>query len=132
MAKSMIKGFEYKLDKKYINIIEKEFSINISKNEINGEEFFNKFYDNMDKKLVKLPIYTKLKINNENFKFENLNKKVWKYNFLLYLKNNKDLMNKLQLIIKTNNNDIKKKENILKLLGDNFKYDIEKIYEVII
>lgn len=133
MANSMIKGFEYKLDNKYIKIIEKEFSVNISKNEknqINGEDFFNKFYENMNKKLDKVKIYHKLKIDNKYFKFENFNKKVWTYNFLLYLKNNKDIMNNLQIILKTNNNIIMKKENILKLFGNNFKYDIEKIYEI--
>jgi len=133
MANSMIKGFEYKLDYKYIKIIEKEFGIKISKNEknqINGEDFFNKFYENMGKKLDKVKIYHKLKIDNKYFKFENFNKKVWTYNFLLYLKNNKDLMNNLQTILKTNNNIIIKKENILKLFGNNFKYDIEKIYEI--
>ena len=134
MAKSMIKGFEYKLDNKYIKIIEKEFSINISKNEknqINGEDFFNIFYEVMDKRLYKVKIYHKLKIDNKYFKFENFNKKVWTYNFLLYLKNNKDLINKLQTIIKSNNKVEIKKENILKLFGNDFKYDIEKIYEII-
>ena len=134
MASSMIKGFEYKLDNKYIKIIEKEFSVNISKNEknqINGEDFFNKFYEVMNKKLDKVKIYHKLKIDNKYFKFENFNKKVWTYNFLLYLKN-KDIMNNLQTILKSNNNIVIKKENLLKLFGNNFKYDIEKIYEIMI
>ena len=132
MAESMMKGFEYKLDSNYIKVIEKEFAIKISKNKIKGEEFFNKFYESMNKKLDKVQIYHKLKIDNKSFKFENFNKKVWTYNFLLYLKNNKDAMNNLQIILKSNNNIIIKKENILKLFGDNFKYDIEKIYEVFI
>jgi hypothetical protein len=135
MASSIINGFEYKLDNKYIKIIEKEFSVNISKNEkkqINGEDFFKNFYEGMDKKLNKVKIYYKLKIDNKIFIFENFNKKVWKYNFFLYLKNNKDKMNNLQNILKINNSTIIKKENILKLLGNNFKYDIDKIYEVLI
>jgi len=132
MAKSIINGFEYKLDTKYIKAIEKEFSIDISRNEMNGEDFFNIFYDNMNKKLNKVKIYEKLRINKKYFIFENINKKVWKYNFLLYLKNNKDILTGLQNILKLNNENVIKKENILKLLGNNFKYDIEKIYEVLL
>ena len=132
MAKSIINGFEYKLDTKYIKAIEKEFSIDISKNEINSEDFFNIFYDNMNKKLNKVKIYEKLRINKKHFIFENINKKVWKYNFLLYLKNNKNILTGLQNILKLNNENIIKKENILKLLGKDFKYDIEKIYEVLL
>jgi len=132
MAKSLISGFEYKLDTKYIKAIEKEFSIDISKNEISGEDFFNIFYDNMNKKLNKVEIYKKLRVDKKHFIFENINKKVWKYNFLLYLKNNKNILTGLQNILKLNNENIIKKENILKLLGSDFKYDIEKIYKVLL
>jgi hypothetical protein len=72
MAKSILTGFKYKLDKKYIKNIEKEFSIKISDKEINREKFFNIFYDVMNKKLIKNKIYKKLKINKD-FEFENFN-----------------------------------------------------------
>jgi hypothetical protein len=85
----------------------------------------------MNKKLDKVKIYHKLKIDNKNFKFENFNKKILTYNFLLYLKTNKDIINNLYNILKSNNNIDIKKENILKLFGNNFKHNIEKIYEVI-
>jgi hypothetical protein len=40
-------------------------------------------------------------------------------------------MDQLQTILKSNSNIIEKKDNMLKLLGDKFKYDIEKIYETL-
>jgi hypothetical protein len=129
MAKSIIKGFEYKLDKIYIKHIEKEFSIKISNKEINSEDFFKIFYETMDKKLNKEKIYNKLKIDNKYITFENFNKKVWIYNLLLYLKNNKDLINKIKFILNSNDTIIIKKENILILFGNDFIYDIEKIYD---
>ena len=78
----------------------------------------------MNCKLKNNKIYNKIKINKYNFIFENFNKKVWNYNLLLYFKNHPDILKKIQQI---NKNSDSKKE-ILSILGNNFKYNINKIY----
>ena len=134
MAKTIINGFEYKINKKYYDIINKEFSINLKSNNLDLEttDFFNNFYDLMDTKLKNNSIYKKLRVDKKDFEFRNFNEYVWKYNFLLYLKNNQNKYDKLMIILKKTNNIENTKNKILELFGESFKYDINKIYHVML
>ncbi len=162
MAKSIINGFGYKISKKYLNIINKEFKIKIKNtnkktkknketkdakdakdaNGMNTVLFFEKFYDAMNAKLEKSKvhnIYDKLKINKKDVNFKNFNRYVWKYNLLLYLKNNKYKCEKIMELLKSNkknkNNEINNiatiKEEMRELLGKSFNQNIDKIYDVL-
>ena len=130
MYQSMIQGFEYECNKDYIKLIEKEFQLNFGKEIIknmSGEIFFKNFYDKMNSKLSKDLIYKKIQIHKQDVVFESFNKNVWKYNFFLYLENNKNLLPLIISIIYSNKNNSSKKEELLELLGNNFQYDINKI-----
>ena len=131
MYNAILKGFEYKLDIKYINMIEKEFKINLgNKKNMDSELFFENFYKSMNSKLLNNKIYKKIYIDKKYFVFKNFNKKVWIYNFYIYLKNNKDILYKIKNIKKSNKNINNIKKDLIEILGENFKYDINKILTI--
>ena len=133
LYKSMINGFEYKLNEKYVQMIEKEFKIDFGKNKdnINGQVFFENFYQTMNTKLSKNKIYNKLKIDKQYIIFENFNEKVWIYNFYLFLEKHPTLLSSIASIIFSNKNNNTQKKELLDLLGHKFKYDIDKIKTII-
>ena len=131
MYESMINGFEYKLNKKYVQMIEKEFKIDFEKNNMNGQDFFEDFYHNMNTKLSKNKIYNKIKIDKQYIIFENFNEKAWIYNFYLFLEKNPTLLSQIAFIIFSNKNKNTQKKELLELLGSKFKYDIDKIRTIV-
>jgi hypothetical protein len=145
MADVIKLGFEYKLSKDYVKVIEKEFLINLKlKGDVSGDMFFNSFYDKMNVKLKNNVVYNKLKIENTDFIFESFSKKVWKYNFYLFLKNNKPALDKFNECLKlySNKNSVNSKNSknnktpdikhkILEIFGEEFKHDINKIIMIL-
>lgn len=135
MVQSMIQGFEYKLSKAYISMIEKEFKIQLNnKNELTGVQFFETFYDKMNHKFMNSKkyknIYTKLYVPRNDIVFENFNQKVWTYNFYLYLQNHPKLLNQLSSIIYSSSSEKQKKKDMLSLLRSAFSYNLNKIMTI--
>jgi hypothetical protein len=134
MSKVILQGFEYKPDSMYVKNIVKEFGLtpikwskykNTLEKKTYTQILLEIIYRRLNKRYENIPLYKKLKFENASYTFESMNKKAWYQIFTEFLMKNPSVYRNLKDKKKI------KKEEILKILGSKYKYNVERVKKFI-